>query len=75
MLFKAKKLGFYAGTRRYPGDVFEVPEPKNIDDKTGKKLYGVEKWAEPATGVEPDAPTDPLQGARQKRATPPKDVI
>lgn len=46
MKVKAKAVGFYGGSRRYPGDVFEVPN----NTKLGK-------WLEPIDGGEKPSKT------------------
>lgn len=61
MKVKAKVLGFYGGSRRRPGEVFEVPE--------GAKA----KWFEPvsAAPAEPEAkPRKAGKGKAQEAAEP-----
>jgi hypothetical protein len=61
MKVKAKALGFYGGSRRRPGEVFEVPEGARA------------KWFEPvsAAPAEPEAkPRKPGKGKAQEAAEP-----
>lgn len=61
MKVKAKALGFYGGSRRRPGEVFEVPEGARA------------KWFEPvsAAPAEPEVkPRKPGKGKAQESAEP-----
>lgn len=52
MKVKAISLGFYGGTRRYPGDVFTVKDGESA------------RWWE---AVEPEAPAEPLAEKPKRR--------
>lgn len=64
MKVRATQLGFYGGSRRRPGDVFDVKENE------------LGRWMEPVeTGAVADEPEKPAKVSRAKRSAPAPEPV
>ena len=82
MLVRAKRLGFYGGRRRKPGDEFEIVEPheEKVKDKFGKEKTVMfnpfsSRWMEKVETEESKAKaTEPIVEEPVEAETPTGDV-